>query len=89
MASDLFGHYKPDPETYLGAARLLDIAPGELMLCAAHNSDLAAARACGLMTAFWARPTEYGPLQVRDFKADAKWDFVVADIEDLATKLGV
>jgi 2-haloacid dehalogenase len=25
FGSDLFGHYKPDPETYLGVARLLDL----------------------------------------------------------------
>ncbi len=88
FGSDLFGHYKPDPETYLGVARLLDLAPGEVMMCAAHNNDLAAARACGLQTAFFPRPTEYGPHQVRDFAAEAAWDVIAADIEDLATRLG-
>ena len=28
FGADLFGHYKPDPETYLGACRLLGLAPG-------------------------------------------------------------
>ena len=51
-ATELFGHYKPDPETYLGAAKLLGLAPGAVMLGAAHNHDLAAAQACGLRTAF-------------------------------------
>ncbi len=87
-ATELFGHYKPDPETYLGAAKLLGLAPQQVMMAAAHNGDLAAARACGLRTAFFARPTEYGPHQVRDFVADAPWDVIAADIEDLATRLG-
>jgi 2-haloacid dehalogenase len=87
FGSDLFGHYKPDPETYLGVARLLDLAPGEVMMAAAHNNDLAAARRSGLMTAFWPRPTEYGPHQKRDFVAEQDWDVVAKDIEDLATRL--
>ena len=88
FGSDLFGHYKPDPETYLGVARLLDLAPGEVMMAAAHNNDLAAARRSGLMTAFWPRPTEYGPHQKRDFAAEQDWDVVAKDIEDLAVQLG-
>lgn len=88
FGSDLFGHYKPDPETYLGAARLLDLAPGQVMMAAAHNRDLAAARKAGLMTAFWPRPTEYGPRQSQDYAADTAWDIVARDIEDLAGQLG-
>jgi 2-haloacid dehalogenase len=88
FGSDLFGHYKPDPETYLGVARLLDLAPCEVMMAAAHNNDLAAARRSGLMTAFWPRPTEYGPHQKRDFAAEQDWDVVAKDIEDLAVQLG-
>jgi 2-haloacid dehalogenase len=89
FGSDLFGHFKPDPETYLGVAKLLDVAPGEVMMAAAHNNDLAAARKTGLMTAFWPRPTEYGPHQKRDYVAEQDWDVVAKDIEDLATQLGV
>lgn len=88
FGSDLFGHFKPDPETYLGVARLLDLPPGQVMMAAAHNSDLAAARKAGLMTAFWPRPREYGPRQQRDYQADTPWDIVARDIEDLATQLG-
>jgi len=87
-STELFRHYKPDPETYLGAADLLGLPPGAVMMAAAHNGDLAAARACGLKTAFFARPTEYGPSQVRDLAPESDWDIVAADIEDLATRLG-
>jgi 2-haloacid dehalogenase len=89
FGSDLFQHFKPDPETYLGVAAMMDLRPEEVMLAAAHNHDLAAARRCGLMTAFWPRPTEYGPLQKRDYAADQDWDVVAENIEGLASALGV
>jgi 2-haloacid dehalogenase len=88
-STELFGHYKPDPETYLGAARILGLQPGEVMMAAAHNNDLHAARRCGLRTAFWPRAAEYGPRQDRDFAADSEWDIVATDIEDMATRLGL
>jgi len=70
--------YKPLPQAYLASAELLNLAPGQVMLVAAHNGDLAVAAKAGLRTAFVARPTEYGPKQSRDFKAEREWD-VVAD----------
>lgn len=88
FGSDLFGHFKPDPETYLGVAKMMNLQPGEVMMGAAHNNDLAAARRCGLMTAFFPRPNEYGPHQKRDYKAEQDWDVVATDIEDLARQLG-
>ncbi len=89
FGSDLFGHFKPDPETYLGVTKMMDLAPDQVMMAAAHNGDLAAARECGLLTAFWPRPGEYGPHQKRDYAADRDWDIVAKDIEDLAAQLGV
>lgn len=88
MSAELFAHYKPDPETYLGAARLLGLAPSEVMMVAAHNNDLQAAQGYGLKTAFVARPTEYGPLQNRDFEATGAWDIVAKDFGGLADSLG-
>ena len=61
FGADVFQHYKPDPETYLGAAALLGCEPGEVMLVACHPSDLDAAAACGLRTCYVSRPLEYGP----------------------------
>ena len=57
-------------------------------MAAAHNGDLANARKCGLMTAFFPRPKEYGPRQSRDFSADQDWDIIAENIEDMAGKLG-
>ena len=88
MSAELFEHYKPDPETYLGAARLLCLKPEQVMMVAAHNNDLRAAQQQGLKTAFVARPTEYGPRQNRDFKPEGEWDIVAGDFGDIADRLG-
>jgi 2-haloacid dehalogenase len=89
LGSDVFGEFKPSPKLYLGIARFLGIEPGQLMMAAAHNRDLANARKLGLMTAFFPRPLERGPYQRDDFEPDQEWDIVAKDIEDLATQLGV
>jgi 2-haloacid dehalogenase len=89
FSSDLFRHYKPDPSVYLGAAELLETSPEKVMLVAAHNYDLAAARKHGMKTAFVARPREYGPRQKKDFKAEQDWEYVANDFIELAVKLGV
>jgi 2-haloacid dehalogenase len=87
LSAEIFGHYKPDREAYLGAAKILGLTPGEVMLVAAHNSDLTAAQSFGLKTAFVPRVTEYGPHQSRDFGPEGSWDYVVKDFNDLANKL--
>jgi 2-haloacid dehalogenase len=88
LSAEIFAHYKPDREVYLGAARLLGLKPEQVMMVAAHNNDLAAANALGLKTAFVARPTEYGPLQKLDFEAEGDWDIVAADFNEIADRLG-
>ena len=88
LSAELFEHYKPDPETYLGAAKLLGLAPEQVMMVAAHNQDLKAAQQLGLKTAFVARPTEYGPLQKYDFEATGNWDIVATDFNGIADKMG-
>jgi 2-haloacid dehalogenase len=88
LSAETFKAYKPDPRTYLGAAEVLGLKPSEVMMTAAHNSDLVAASKQGLRTAFVARPTEYGPHQTKDFKAEHDFDVVATDFVDLAKKLG-
>ena len=56
LTADMALLYKPAPELYLTAARLLDVQPAELMLVAAHPADLRGARRAGLKTAFVDRP---------------------------------
>ncbi len=80
--------YKPRPEVYRTAIDLLGLAPGEVMMVAAHNYDLAAARGEGMATAFVPRLLEYGPGQTTDLKPESEWDVVAEDFEDLAASLG-
>jgi 2-haloacid dehalogenase len=80
--------YKPMPEAYLRTADILGLPPSACMMVAAHNSDLAAARRAGLRTAFMPRPTEHGPGQATDLRAESDWDAVADDMEGLATRLG-
>ena len=88
MSAELFEHYKPDPETYLGAAKLLCMKPEQVMMVAAHNHDLKAAQKLGLKTAFVARPSEYGPLQKYDVAATGDWDIIARDFGSIADRLG-
>lgn len=89
LSAELFGHYKPDPEVYLGAARLLDLPPSQLMMVAAHPSDLRAAAACGLRTALIPRPLERGPGGAMEPWAEGEFDIVANGIDALAEHFGV
>ncbi|MEO8739344.1 MAG: haloacid dehalogenase type II [Casimicrobiaceae bacterium] len=88
FSGELFRHYKPDPEVYLGAAELLRLPPREVMLVAAHKSDLAAARRCGLRTAFVRRPLEFGAKAGNDVADDPRCTLNADDFLDLARQLG-
>ncbi len=88
ISAELFRHYKPDPESYLGAADLLGIAPDELMLVACHPSDLQGAARAGLRTAYVARPLENGGRTTPAAVAPATFDVQAFDFLDLAGQLG-
>ena len=87
LAMSISRAYKPSPEAYRRPAVVLELLPGEVMLAAAHNEDLAGARAAGLATDFVARPAEYGPHQQKDLTATADWDLTATSITDLARQL--
>ncbi|WP_245569754.1 haloacid dehalogenase type II [Gordonia shandongensis] len=84
--ADLWGHYKPSAEVYLGIARLTGVAPHEVMMVATHAADLAAARSHGLKTAYVARPREWGP-EPKVEEPDPDDAFFVRGIDELATLL--
>lgn len=88
LGAEVSGFYKPDPRAYLRTAELLAVAPGELCLVAAHHGDLAAARACGLATAFIARPDEYGGAPAPDAHHEQAWEWSATSLTDLADQLG-
>lgn len=66
FSAENFKAYKPSPKTYLGVADLLNVAPRQVMMVATHQDDLAAARGCGLRTAYIERAFEYGAAQLKD-----------------------
>ncbi len=87
LGAETAGAYKPLPEAYLRNVALLELAPPQVMLAAAHNGDLAAASSLGLRTAFVARPTEHGPAQRTDLAPTGDWDVVVDSITAVADAL--
>lgn len=87
LSAEIFKKYKPDPATYLGVAKVFDLAPAEVMLVAAHQRDLVAARACGLATAYIERPLEYGPSQRKDVAPNPENTLHAQNIVHLATLL--
>ena len=77
LGAELARAYKPDPRVYRGAADALGLEYDEVCMVAAHNDDLAAARAAGLLTAFVPRPTE-------DAGPTSDWDIVAPTFGELA-----
>ena len=88
LSAEVFRAYKPDPATYLGVAQVFDVAPAGVMLVAAHHDDLAAARACGLQTAYIERPAEYGVASLKDVSPNPAHTWHARDLLDLAHQLG-
>lgn len=88
LSAELFGRYKPDPEVYDGAARLLGLPPERVLMVAAHVGDLAAARARGLRTAYVHRPREHGPATSPPPETDPEADVSVTSLTELAARLG-
>jgi len=80
--------YKPMPDAYLRSCAQLGLAPASVMMVAAHNNDLKAAKAQGLKTAFVVRPAEHGPGQTTDLEPDPGIDLAPRDFVELAAKLG-
>ncbi len=88
LGAEIARSYKPRPQVYLASCAALRLPPDQVMMVAAHNNDLYAARQAGLKTAFVARPTECGPSQSHDLQAEGNWDIVAEDFMTLADRLG-
>ncbi|MDH7942541.1 haloacid dehalogenase type II [Pseudohongiella sp. SYSU M77423] len=88
LSAELSRHYKPDPEAYLKAAELFSLRPEQVMLVAAHPSDLRGAARAGLRTAYVHRPMERGPERPTIAPARDEFDLFADDFIDLAEQLG-
>lgn len=87
LGAEIAHNYKPEPVVYLATCEALGLVPSEVMMVAAHNDDLKAARATGLQTGFFPRKTEYGSHQEDDLEAEGDWEFIGEDLESLLTFL--
>jgi 2-haloacid dehalogenase len=88
LSAEVFHHYKPDPEAYLGTAEILGLQPAEVMMVAAHKDDLRHAARQGLKTALVLRPLEYGKGKHPDLTPEPAFDINARDFIDLADQLG-
>ncbi|MGI9391735.1 MAG: HAD-IA family hydrolase, partial [Boseongicola sp.] len=84
LGADIARNYKPSPDVYLASARALRLEPQDVLMVAAHNDDLVAARSVGMRTAFVPRRTEHGPDQTTDLAPEHQWDVLAEDFLDLA-----
>ena len=87
LGAELARAYKPQREVYAATCAALRLPPEQVMMVAAHNDDLAAARSAGLATAFIPRPLEYGAGQTQDLVPLEDWDVVSGNLAELVTKL--
>lgn len=87
LGAQIARQFKTHPAVYLESAAAIGLSPADCMFVAAHNADLAAAKAVGMRTAFVARPQEYGPGQTEDLHADPSCDFAAADLHELVALL--
>jgi 2-haloacid dehalogenase len=88
LSAEVFQAYKPDPSTYLGVAKVFNLAPQQVMMVAAHQDDLAAARACGLNTAYIERPFEFGKNRPKDVSFNPANTYHAINFLELAVQLG-
>ena len=86
LGAEIAGDYKPKPRVYLASCEAFGFGPDECMMVAAHSADLAAARDCGLRTAFIARPNEHGP-GTGEVQAKGSVDVSARDMLDFAAQI--
>jgi len=86
LGADYARAFKPTSEVYLAAADAFNLVPGQCLMCAAHSSDLKAAAANGLRTAYIARPQERPGFS--ESAAALSVDVSAASVLDLADQLG-
>jgi 2-haloacid dehalogenase len=87
LGAEVARAYKPAPEAYDAAARMLALAPAECLMVAAHPADLRAAARRGFRTAYVHRPLEQGPGREPARPEPDAFDYAAEDFIDLARQL--
>ncbi|MBI5256327.1 MAG: haloacid dehalogenase type II [Burkholderiales bacterium] len=88
FSAEMMGRYKPDLEVYRRAAQWLGHAPDQVLMVAAHPSDLRAAQAAGLQAAYIPRPAEHGAGGWMESAAGCHFEWQADSLTDLARQLG-
>ena len=86
ISCEFLGHYKPEPEAYQGAAKLLGLEPSQVMMVAAHPTDLRAAMAAGMHSAYVPR-VESNDTSVQDEFPQPDIDINAENFEDLVRQI--
>jgi 2-haloacid dehalogenase len=89
LGAEVARAYKPSPEAYDAAARMLALTPDQCLMVAAHPTDLAAAATRGFRTAYVHRPHERGAGREARRPDTGTFDYQVDDFLELAEALGV
>ena len=85
LSAELARAYKPAPEVYRTAARLLGVEPASSCSSPRTRGTSQGAREAGLRTAFVDRPLEYGPGSPA--REDPEADVSAGDLHELAQRL--
>ena len=88
LSGELIHKYKPDPEVYQMAARLLGAGNDETMLVAAHPTTFSARSAPASRPPTCRGRSSTGPKPLVPPPAGAKFDHTASDFLDLARQLG-
>jgi 2-haloacid dehalogenase len=89
LSCEFLGYYKPSLQAYLKGTRLLGMKPEEAMMVAAHEGDLAAARAAGLHTALVKVPEDDNMAEGFEQPTETHFDVEASDFEALCQQLEV
>ena len=87
LSCDLLGVYKPDPRCYAKAVEILSCAPADIMMVAAHPSDLRTGMAAGFRSAYVLPRLQDPGEDYTDTGFDKEFDLVARDFADLAKQL--
>jgi 2-haloacid dehalogenase len=89
LSCDILGVYKPDPRCFERATEIVRRDPRQIMMVAAHPSDVRAGVKAGYRSAYVMPRLEDPGEDYADTGFAAEFDIVASDFADLTRKLGV
>ena len=89
LSCEFLGYYKPSLQAYLKGTSIIGLKPGEAMMVAAHEGDLAAAQAAGMHTAYVNVPEKDNVSEGFDQPNETNFDVEAKDFQALCKILQV